>query len=84
MKKHQNARFALPVDRKWCDPGVVEGKICASPYQPFPAILISNYGVQKGLVCGSLSQDVFYHSFEVGHDGDGLYLEVYSAVVLQN
>ena len=75
----ENARFSLPVDRKWCDQGVVEGKICASPYQPFPAILLSNYGIKKGLVCGSLSQNVFYHSFEVVHDGDELVLEVYSA-----
>ena len=75
----ENKRFGLPVDRKLCDPGVVEGRICSSPYQPFPAILLSNYATNKGVVCGSLSQDVFCHSFEVGHKGNGAYLEVYSS-----
>ena len=74
-----NKRFALPVDRKLCDPGVVEGRICSSPYQPFPAILLSNYATNKGIVCGSLSQDVFYHSFEVGHKDGEAYLEIYSS-----
>jgi hypothetical protein len=75
----ENKRFALPVDRGLCDPGVVEGRICSSPYQPFPAILISNHKSKVGIVCGSLSQDVFYHSFEVGHNEDGGFLEIYSA-----
>ena len=74
----ENKPFALPVDRKWCDPGVVEGKICSNPYQPFPAILISNYATKNGIVCGSLSQDVFYHSFEVGHKDGKVYLDIYS------
>ena len=74
----QNKVFALPVDRKWCDPKVAEGRICSAPYQPFPAILLSNYAVKTGLLCGSLSQDVFYHSFEVGHNGRGAFLKTYS------
>lgn len=75
----ENKALNLPVDRKWCDPGVIDGKICSSPYQPFPAILISNYEVNNGIVCGSLSQEVFYHSFEVGHDDKGVSLKVYSS-----
>ena len=43
-----NKRFNLPVSRKYCDPEVIEGHICSSPYQPFPAILISNYNSKKG------------------------------------
>ena len=71
--------FGLPVDSKWCDPKVLDGRICSAPYQPFPAILLSNYAVKSGLVCGSLSQDVFYHSFEVGHSDQGAFLKVFSA-----
>ncbi len=75
----ENKAFGLSVDRKLCDPEVQEGRICSSPYQPFPAILLSNYNTNKGIVCGSLSQDVFYHSFEVGHNANGAFLEIYSA-----
>ena len=73
----ENAKFNLTVDRRWCDPGVQEGRICSSPYQPFPAILISNYNSKEGIVIGSLSQDVFCHSYEVGHN-DGAFVEIYS------
>ncbi len=75
----ENEKFALPVDRRWCDPDAQLGRICSSPYQPFPAILMSNYKTNKGIVCGSLSQDVFYHSFEVGHKDGKAYLEIYSS-----
>ena len=75
----ENERFNLPVNRKWCDPEVKDGKICSSPYQPFPAILISNYKSTKGIVIGSLSQDVFYHSYEVGHKNGKVFVEIYSA-----
>ena len=75
----RNDRFNLPVDRKYCDPEVVEGRICSCPYQPFPAILLSNYKSNKGIVVGSLSQDVFYHSFETGHKDGKAYLEIYSS-----
>ena len=75
----ENARFNLPVNRKWCDPEVKVGKICSSPYQPFPAILISNYNSKKGIVIGSLSQDVFYHSYETGHKDGKTFVEIYSA-----
>ena len=74
-----NKRFDLPVDRNYCDPEVMEGRICSSPYQPFPAILLSNYSSKKGIVIGSLDQDVFYHSFETGHKDGKAYLTVYSA-----
>ena len=73
-----NAQFKLSVDRSWCDPGVQAGRICSSPYQPLPAILISNYNSKEGIVIGSLSQDVFYHSFEVGHKDEYAFIEIYS------
>ena len=75
----ENKWFGLHVNRRWNDPKVQEGRICSSPYQPFPAILLSNYQSNKGIVCGSLSQDIFYHSFKVGHRDGKVYLEIYSA-----
>lgn len=75
----QNKKFDLPVDRRWCDPGVVGGLVCSSPYQPFPAILLSNYNTKLGVIVGSLMQKVFYHSFNVYHNEDGVCLEVHSA-----
>ena len=75
----ENKWFGLHVNRRWNDPKVQEGRICSSPYQPFPAILLSNHQSNQGIVCGSLSQDVFYHSFEVGHKDGKAYLEIYSA-----
>ncbi|MBE7068717.1 MAG: hypothetical protein E7381_05390 [Clostridiales bacterium] len=74
----ENEKFSLTINRKYCDPGVQAGRICSSTYQPLPAILLSNYGIKEGIVCGSLSQDVFYHSFEVGHKNGLAYLEIYS------
>lgn len=74
----ENAQFNLSVDRSWCDPGVQAGRICSSPYQPFPAILLSNYQSNDGIVIGSLSQDVFYHSYEVGHKDGYAFIEIYS------
>lgn len=75
----QNQKYALPVNRQWNDPGVQEGRICSCPYQPFPAILLSNYDSKKGVLCGSLSQEVFYHNFEVGHESGKAYLKIYSS-----
>ena len=74
----KNQEFNLPINRMWCDPGVIEGNICSSPYQPFPAILLSNYSSKTGIVCGSLSQDVFYHSYDVGHKNNAAFLTIVS------
>ena len=75
----ENKKFSLTPDRTLVDPGVKEGRICSSPYQPFPAVLISNYATEKGIVCGSLLQDVFYHNFETGHRDGKAFLEIYSS-----
>ena len=74
-----NSEFDIVANNRWADPGVVQDRIGASPYQPFPAILLGNYKTKKGIVCGSLSQNVFYHSYLVGHDSDGVTLEVFSS-----
>ena len=72
----ENEKFGLPVDRRWCDPRVKEGDICSSPYQPFPAILLSNYQSSIGIVCGSLSQKVFCHTYKVLHENKAVTLVV--------
>ena len=64
----ENQKFGLHVDRKFCDPEVERGDILSSPYQPFPAILVSNYITNIGLICGSLSQKYFCHTFDVKHE----------------
>lgn len=75
----ENARFAVSVNTKWADPGTVGGRICSSPYQPFPAVLIGNYGSNAGLIIGSLSQDVFYHNFETGRADGVLFADIFSS-----
>lgn len=50
----------VKTNTEWADPGVTGNRIGASPYQPFPAVLISNYKSKYGLVHGSLSQDIFF------------------------
>lgn len=63
---------------RWADPGVVCERIGRSPYQPFPAILLSNYRTKAGLVHGTLSQKLFYHNYLVSHDGGKVRLEIFS------
>ena len=53
---------------RWSDPGTIHQRIGRSPYQPFPAILLSNKKSDVGIVHGTLSQKVFYHCYETGHD----------------
>lgn len=65
---------------KWCDPGVITDRINASPYQPFPAILFSNYDTKWGVVFGTLSQDIFYHSYTPSHKVGALTVDMYSGV----
>lgn len=66
----KDSEFDIEAGNRWADPGVVSERIGASPYQPFPAILISNYQTKKGLVHGTLSQKVFYHNYLAKHDED--------------
>ena len=64
---------------KWCDPGVVVDRIGTCPYQPFPAILFANPASKRGIVHGTLSQDVFYHCYLPTHTGGLLDFDAYSA-----
>lgn len=64
---------------RWADPGVVCDRIGRSPYQPFPAILLSNYNTKKGLVHGTLSQDIFYHNYLVNHKNGKIEFDIFSS-----
>lgn len=75
----QSSEFDTLAGNRWADPGVVSDRIGASPYQPFPAILLSNYNSQKGLVHGTLSQRVFFHNYLVQHDAEGIRLDILSS-----
>lgn len=68
---------------RWVDPDVICERVGRSPYQPFPAILLSNYQTCNGLVHGTLSQDVFYHSYEVNHQADKVELKIFSSFKAQ-
>lgn len=71
--------FGFDVDLSCADPGVVSERIGASPYQPFPAILISNYQTCYGLVHGTLNQDVFYHNYLVRHESNAVTVDILSS-----
>lgn len=64
---------------RWADPGVVCERIGRSPYQPFPAILLSNYSTKSGLVHGTLSQDIFYHNYLLSHKNGKIEFDIYSS-----
>ena len=65
---------------RWSDPGTISTRVGRSPYQPFPAILLSNKKTDTGLVHGTLSQNVFYHCYEKKHDSSGMIdFDIFSA-----
>jgi hypothetical protein len=64
---------------KWADPGVIVDRIGACPYQPFPAILISNYKTNRGVVHGTLSQKIFYHCYLLCHEDENITLDILSS-----
>ena len=73
-----NSDFDVQAGNRWQDPGVAQERIGASPYQPFPAILISNYKTKLGIVHGTLLQDFFFHNYLVRH-GDQIEFDVLSS-----
>ncbi len=75
----KDSTFDFQAGNRWADPGVITERIGASPYQPFPAILISNYKTNLGLVHGTLSQDVFFHNYLAKHDSDTVTLTAFSS-----
>ncbi len=74
----KNAELGVITDTFWADPGTLSNKISDSVYQPFPAVLISNYAVKSGVVCGTLSQDFFYHNYELFHEKQSLFIKINS------
>lgn len=75
----RDSNFDIQAGNRWADPGVVSERIGASPYQPFPAILLSNYQVARGLVHGTLSQEVFFHNYLARHEGTTVTLDILSS-----
>lgn len=71
--------FDEEAGNRWADPGVVHERIGRSPYQPFPAILLSNYETKNGLVHGTLSQKLFYHNYLVKHKNEQVILSLFSS-----
>lgn len=63
----KSSEFDIMAGTRWADPGVVTDRVGASPYQPFPAVLLSNYRTDVGLVHGTLSQRLFYHNYLFEH-----------------
>ena len=74
----KDSGFDVQAGNRWADPGTVSERIGNSPYQPFPAIALSNYSVKSGIVHGTLSQDVFFHNYLVGHSEHGAFLDIRS------
>jgi len=67
----KQSEFDIQAGNRWADPGVICERIGASPYQPFPAVLVSNYNTKNGIVHGTLSQKVFFHNYLISHDKNG-------------
>ena len=74
----KDSGYDVQAGNRWADPGTVSERIGNSPYQPFPAIGLSNYAVKSGLVHGTLSQNVFFHNYLVGHSEQGAFLDIRS------
>ncbi len=72
------SEFDAVAGNKWADPGVIVDRIGACPYQPFPAILLSNYKTKSGIVHGTLTQNVFYHSYLISHEGSDIVFDILS------
>ena len=64
---------------RWADPGVVSDRVGASPYQPFPAVLLGNYQSALGLVHGTLSQRVFFHNYLFTHENNSVTWDILSS-----
>ena len=75
----KDSAFDIEAGTRWADPGVISERIGACPYQPFPAIIISNYHTQKGLVHGTLCQKMFYHNYLAKHENSTATLTIFSS-----
>ncbi len=74
----KDSGYDVLAGNRWADPGTVSERIGRSPYQPFPAIVLSNYAVKSGLVHGTLSQDIFFHNYLTGHSEHRAFLDIRS------
>lgn len=79
----EDSGFDEIAGNRWVDPGVICERVGISPYQPFPGILLGNYGTCTGLVHGTLSQKVFYHSYELCHQAGKVRLDIFSGIKAQ-
>lgn len=75
----KDSNFDIQAGNRWADPGVVSERIGASPYQPFPAFLLSNYHAGYGIVHGTISQEIFYHNYLARHDGGTVTADILSS-----
>lgn len=73
------SEFDETAGNRWADPGVICDRVGVSPYQPFPAILLSNYKTKIGLIHGTLSQDVFYHNYLFCHEDGKITFNILSS-----
>lgn len=73
------SEYDAQAGNRWADPGTVHKRIGRSPYQPFPAIALGNYTTHTLWIHGSLSQDVFYHSYELNHQNGKLDWKIFSS-----
>ena len=71
--------FDAQAGNKWVNANDITERIGTSPCQPFPALLVSNYGSNLGYVFGTLSQDVFYHNYYVKHIENKISLTLFSS-----
>ena len=71
--------FDIEINTSRADPGTIVDRIGASPYQPFPALLLSNYNTKAGLVHGTLSQKVFFHNYLAKHENGTVTLTAFSS-----
>lgn len=75
----EGSDFDVVAGNKWIDPDEACARIGYSPYQPFPAIMLSNYKSKNGIVHGTLSQKVFYHNYLVSHERSKIKLDILSS-----
>ncbi len=75
----EDSEFDEDAGNKWTDKTVITKRVGTSPYQPFPAILLSNLAVKHGLVHGTLSQKVFYHNYFMSGSVDTVEMRIYSS-----
>lgn len=74
-----NAEFNINIDTKYADYYAINERILSAPYLQFPAVLVSNYQTEAGIVFGSLSQKVFYHNYEITHKNNKISVCLFSS-----